>query len=140
LEGLLKAQMTVVEALRQPLYRDLEEGYKVRCARDKIVPQRIVLTADEIRLGKLFPQRTDKMKGAFDNQAFAAARREMKDAPAYSLGQAESLVRHYIDGQRNILQIRNAAAAAASQAVPLLEVEKYLRVLEKAGFIKIRQV
>jgi hypothetical protein len=140
LEGLLKAQMAAIGALRQPLYRDLEEGYKVRCARDKIVPQRIVLTADEIRLGKLFPQRTDKMKGAFDNQAFAAARREMKDAPAYSLGQAESLVRHYTDGKRNILQIRNAAAAAASQAVPLLEVEKYLRVLEKAGFIKIRQV
>lgn len=65
-------------------------------------------------------------------------RREMKDAPVYQLGRSESEVRNFIDGKRSILEIRNAVAAVTAP-VPLKDVENCLKVLEKAGFVTIRQ-
>jgi hypothetical protein len=79
------------------------------------------------------------MMGLFDSQAFSAARREMKDAPAYSLGRAEGDIRNLIDGKRSIMRIRNAAAAMAGP-VGLKDVEGFVRLLEKAGYIKIRTI
>ncbi|MDD8026344.1 MAG: M28 family peptidase [Acidobacteriota bacterium] len=137
-EALLKAQITALRGASVPAAKSLEEIYRLRCAETKTAPKRIVLTADEIRLARLVPVPTDKMKGLFDSQAFAAAKREMKDAPAYSLGRSESELRNLIDGRRNALQIRNAAAAHLA-GVRLKDVENYLRVLETAGFVKIKK-
>jgi hypothetical protein len=138
-EALLMAQMAGVGGGAPPVAKSLEEAYRLRCGREKLPPQRITPTAEEIRLGRLVPERTEKMMGLFDGQAFAAARREIKDAPAYSLGRAEGDIRNLIDGKRSILRIRNAAAAMAGP-VGLKDVEGYLRLLEKAGYVKIRAI
>jgi hypothetical protein len=112
--------------------------YKFRCAEAKAAPRRISLTSDEIRLGKMVPEPTDKLKGLFDAQAFAAARREMKDAPAYSLGRSEADIRNLIDGQRSLLRIHNAAAAHLP-SVSLKDIESFFLVLEKAGFVRLKR-
>jgi hypothetical protein len=138
LENLLKTKIKTIQDMRLPYYRELEQVYRSRCLKEKLIPQRIALTAEEIRLGKLLPVKTEKMKGLFDSQEFAAKRREMKDAPAYQLGRSESEVRNFIDGKRSILEIRNAVAAV-SAPVPLKGVENCIKVLEKAGFVTIRQ-
>jgi hypothetical protein len=138
LENLLKTKIKTIQDMRLPYYRELEQVYRSRCLKEKLIPQRIALTAEEIRLGKLLPVKTEKMKGLFDSQEFAAKRREMKDAPAYQLGRAESEVRNFIDGKRSILEIRNAVAAVTAP-VPLKGVENCIKVLEKAGFVTIRQ-
>jgi hypothetical protein len=138
LENLLKTKIKTIQDMRLPYYRELEQVYRSRCLKEKLIPQRIALTAEEIRLGKLLPVKTEKMKGLFDSQEFAAKRREMKDAPAYQLGRSESEVRNFIDGKRSILEIRNAVAAVAAP-VPLKGVENCIKVLEKAGFVTIRQ-
>ncbi|MCJ7563095.1 MAG: M28 family peptidase [Candidatus Aminicenantes bacterium] len=138
LENLLKTKIKTIQDMRLPYYRELEQVYRSRCLKEKLIPQRIALTAEEIRLGKLLPVKTEKMKGLFDSQEFAAKRREMKDAPAYQLGRSESEVRNFIDGKRSILEIRNAVAAVTAP-VPLKSVENCIKVLEKAGFVTIRQ-
>jgi hypothetical protein len=138
LENLLKTKIKTIQDMRLPYYRELEQVYRSRCLKEKLIPQRIALTAEEIRLGKLLPVKTEKMKGLFDSQEFAAKRREMKDAPAYQLGRSESEVRNFIDGKRSILEIRNAVAAVTAP-VPLKGVENCIKVLEKAGFVTIRQ-
>ena len=138
LENLLKTKIKTIQDMRLPYYRELEQVYRSCCLKEKLIPQRIALTAEEIRLGKLLPVKTEKMKGLFDSQEFAAKRREMKDAPAYQLGRSESEVRNFIDGKRSILEIRNAVAAVTAP-VPLKGVENCIKVLEKAGFVTIRQ-
>jgi hypothetical protein len=138
LETFLRTQIKTFEDLRLPYDRELEQIYRNRCLKETLIPQRILLTADELRAGKLVPVKTEKMQGPFDNRAFMVLRRDMKDAPAYSLGRAESAIRSYIDGKRSILAIHNAAEAEAG-AVGIKDVENYIRVLEKAGFVKIQQ-
>ncbi len=137
LAGFLAAQTAVPAALHRPYGKVLETVYANRCAKERIAPQKIALTAEEIRLGKLVPERTEKMRGPFDIHPFLAARRELKGQYRYDLGPAEAEVRNYIDGKRSILQIRNAAA---SQYGPLglKDVETFVRILEKAGMVKIR--
>lgn len=139
LEALLKAQIGAVRGGAAPVVKSLEEAYRLRCGRARLSPQRITPTAEEIRLGRLVPERTEKMMGLFDSQAFAAARREIKDAPAYSLGRAEGDIRNLIDGKRSILRIRNAAAAMAGP-VWLKDVESFVRLLEKTGYVRIRTI
>jgi len=139
LDSLLAAKIRTVQSLQQPFARELEQVYRARCLKEKSAPARIALTAEEIRLGKVIPARTAKMKGLFDGQAFAAARKEMKDAPAYVLGRSEAEVRNFVDGKRSILRIRNAVAAV-SGPVALKDVENYLKVLEKAGFVTLKRI
>jgi aminopeptidase YwaD len=136
LEALLLARKKTLAALRQPASAALEALYRDRCGQAGIPPQKIALTEDEIRLDKLIPKRTDAMKGLFDDAAFSAKRREMKDAPPYNLGRGESDIRNLIDGKRSILRIRNLASAARG-TVGLKDVENYLLLMEKAGFVTI---
>jgi len=138
LEGILNSKIRTVQAMNPAFARELEQVYRSRCLKEKLTPGRIVLTAEEIRLGKLVPVKTEKMKGLFDSAGFAAARREMKDAPASALGRSEAEVRNFIDGKRSVLRIRNAVSAVAAP-VQLKDVENYLKVLEKAGFVTLKQ-
>jgi hypothetical protein len=136
LDGLLKGQAKAIDDLRVPADQELARIYQNRCRKEGIVPVKLVLSADEIRLGKLVPVRTDKMKVAFDSQDFAAKRREAKDLPAYQLGAAESAIRNLLDGKRSILDLRNAAAAEIA-GVTLQNVENCIKTLEKLGYVTI---
>jgi hypothetical protein len=136
LEGLLRSKIKTVQDTKPPYARELEQVYRSRCLKEKLTPQKLSLTADEVRLGKLVPVKTDKMKGLFDSAGFAAARREMKDAPAYLLGRGEAEVRNFIDGKRSVLEIRNGVSAVAAP-VQLKDVENFLKVLEKAGYVRL---
>jgi len=136
LENLLKIRIQAIDEMRLPGDREIWQVYAARCRKEGLTPERLTLTAEEIRLGKLVPVRTEKMKGYFDSQAFGAQLREKKDAPAYQLGRAEYIVRNYLDGKRSILQIRNAAAAEVGN-IPLKEVENCVSALEKTGFVTI---
>jgi len=138
LESLLRAKIKTIKE-SEPLYlKEIEEFYKQRCLEENVKPQKPVLTSDEIRLNRLFPVRTDKMEGFFDFTDFAQKRREAKDLPAYNLGMAEGEVRNFIDGKRSILEIRNAASAEYAP-LSLKDVENYIKVLEKIGYIEIKK-
>lgn len=137
LESHLRARIKGFEDFRDPFLLEVGEIYNLRCLRENVKPQKPSLSQDEIRLSKLIPVRTEKMRGYFDAREFYQKMREMKELPSYQLGRAEYEVRNFIDGKRSILDIRNAVAAEYGP-VPLKGVEGYILVLEKAGFIKIQ--
>ena len=132
LETLLKAQVKAVDDMRLPADQELAQIYQARCRKEGMVPVRITLTTEEIRVGKLVPVRTDKMKIPFDSQDFAARRREAKDLPSYQLGGAETILRNMLDGKRSVLQLRNAAAAEVP-GVTLQNVENWVLDAREAG-------
>jgi hypothetical protein len=45
-------------------------------------------------------------------------------------------VRNFIDGRRSILDIRNGASAEYDP-IPLKDVENFILVLERAGFVEL---
>jgi len=94
------------------------------------------MTAEEKRLSQLVPIRTALMKGYFNRREFARTINGMK-LPSYDLRRYEDFeIRNFIDGKRNVLEIRNAVSAEF-RPLPLSDVENYIRVLEAGGFITI---
>ena len=64
--------------------------------------------------------------------------REMNVQVSPFIFQAEFELRNFINGQRSILDIRNAASAEY-EPLPLLDVEKYFQALEKAGMVELKK-
>jgi len=62
----------------------------------------------------------------------------LEDLPPYRLGRTGFEVRNFIDGEKSILDIRNAVSAEINP-VSLKDVENYMLVLEKAEFIRIEK-
>jgi aminopeptidase YwaD len=136
LESHLEARIRDVENARAPCLREVGETYNLSCLRNNVKPEKPVLSADEVRLSKLVPVRTEKMRGYFNAWEFYQKLREMKEMPAYQLGRADYEVRNFIDGKRSILDIRNAVSAEYGP-LPPKAVEGYILILEKASFVKI---
>jgi hypothetical protein len=144
LEGLLQTQLKAVEACRLPFAKALDEAYKARCLKEGLKPQAAALTADEIRFAKIVPGRTEKMTGPLDMMEFYTKIQEAEARPVVvKVSAMMDEIRNFIDGRRSILQIRDAAAAeAAFMNVPvpaLQDVEKFIKLLEKHGYVKLAE-
>jgi len=139
LEGLLKARVLALDALAKPAAADIEKVYEYRARGEGLKFQKLELQADEIRLSKVVPVRTARMQGFFDSLGFRDKLKELKDLPAYNLQRNEYEVRNFIDGRRSILDIRNGVSAEYDP-VPLKDVENFMLVLEKAGFIELKEL
>jgi aminopeptidase YwaD len=137
LESLLAGQVKTIDDMRIPADAELMRIYSARCAKEGLPPVRPQLTAEEIRLGKIIPVRTEKMKGYFDTQDFNAKVREGKDLPAFQVGRSDYIIRNFVDGRKSILEIRNAVAGE-SVNLSLKEVESCLRALEKFGYVTLK--
>jgi len=141
LTGHLQSHKKAIEACRLPFSREIDEIYRARCLKEGLKPQPVSLTADEIRLGKMIPLRTEKMTGVFDlmeyyNKVYGGA----DNKALMKVSATEGEIRNFIDGRRSILQVRNAVAAeAAFMNVPvpaLQDVENFIKLLEKYGYVK----
>ena len=115
----------------------LAAEYRLRAAWAGVAPREPGLTAEERRAEALVPKRTELMAGFFDTRAFLD-RLKGKSAPEYKLARSEDFeIRNFIDGERSILDIRNAASAEF-RPIPLREVENYIRSLEVAGMVTLQ--
>ena len=138
LEKALAARLARVEDLRQSFLKEIEESYELRCSRDKVQPQKLEPSKDEIRLGGLVPVRTKSMG---DIMAFWQMRdkiSQMKYKMPASIRAAEFELRNFIDGKRTIAEIRDAASAEY-EPLPLADVENYMKFLEKLGMVEIKK-
>jgi len=141
LGSLLQSQKKAIEACRLPFSREIDEIYRARCLKEGLKPQPVGLTADEIRLGKMIPLRTEKMTGPLDLMEYYTKIQDAEARPVVSkVGETEGEIRNFIDGRRSILQVRNAVAAEAAfmnVRVPALQdVENFIKLLEKYGYVK----
>jgi hypothetical protein len=138
--------------------KNLEELATAKAAALKLARKPYVLTAAERRASRLFPARKKDQqllgvqyvfgKLAADttmnlqplNAAFGQAANNMRieganDLQIWSLYDAAA---YYADGQRSILEIRDAVAAEYTP-IPIEEIEKYFRAFEKAGVMAIAE-
>jgi Peptidase family M28 len=138
LEALLKGKIESVEEVRPLFVREIDDLYKRRCLMENRPTQKPALSDGEIRLSRLVPMRTEKMRGYFNGWEFYQKVREMKVPPSYRIGRADFEVRNFIDGRRSILDIRNAVSAE-SGPIGLEGVENYILLLEKTGYVKIEK-
>jgi aminopeptidase YwaD len=136
---ILEARLKRAEDMRPQLLLNLEEVYALRCAKEKIAPQKPALTKEEIRLDGLVPVRTEKMGDVMD---YYKTMDKMGGKVKYSapdrIMEAEFELRNFIDGKRSLLEIRNAASVEYG-SLPLADVEAFMKLLEKLGMIEIRK-
>jgi len=105
-------------------------------------PKKPALIAEEKRLSRLIPERLVGYEFMVD---FRYLERTLDDPDIkqkirlYKVDRfAPWEVLNFCNGMRSILDIRNAVAAEfAPLEVPLKEVEEYLKILEKAGVVRI---
>ncbi len=138
LEEKLNSRIRALEGLKSIYLNSLEDIYRQHCLELKVTPVKLTLLPEEIRLSRIIPVRTEKMRGYFNALEFRERMRELKDLPAYNLGRAEFEARNFIDGQRSILEIRNALAAEYGP-IPLKQVENFILVLERTGFVTLKK-
>jgi aminopeptidase YwaD len=142
LAALLQSQKGLLKDCRAPFAKAVEEAYQSRCRKDGIRPQAFAASADEIRLDKIVPARTEKMTGPLDLMEYYTLIQDKDARPIVSkIGDVEGEVRNFVDGRKSILQIRDAVAAeAAFMNVPapaLLDVEAFVKLLEKFGYVRL---
>lgn len=137
-QTILKAKLVSLEEMREAWLKELEVVYQQACATKKVRPEKLSLSPDEIRLSKVIPVR--KPAGDDSDPWVVMMRlRQMNVQVAPDVLRAEFEIRNFIDGRRSILDIRNAASAEYDP-LPLLEVEKYFQVLEKAGLVELKKM
>jgi hypothetical protein len=142
LGAFLRSQTELLEACRAPFVKALDEAYQARCRTEGIKPQALAATADETRLAKVVPVRTAKMTGPLDLREYYALDLDKDMRPLLTkLSATESEIRNFVDGRKSVLQIRDAVAAEAAfmnQPAPALaDVEAFLKLLEKIGYVKL---
>jgi hypothetical protein len=138
-EAALLKRVEVFGGIEGPFLKDLGDVYGRRCAALKIKPATPAPTKDETRLAGLVPRRTAKMGTIMDFWNLGDQIRKRKDLPKYNLGEADFEARNFIDGKRSILDIRDAISAEFDP-VPAVEVENYMKYLEKLGMINAETV
>jgi hypothetical protein len=134
---LLKAKLESLDQFQETWLKELETTYQLACVNKKVKPEKLTLTAEEIRLSQMIPVRKPQSQD-FDPWVAMMKLREMNLQVSPLIYQADFELRNFIDGQRSILDIRNAASAEYDP-LPLLDVEKYFQALEKAGLVEIKK-
>lgn len=81
--------------------------------------------------------RTEAMKGFFNPRKFREETKDLDDFPLKTIrGRLELEVWNFIDGKRSILEIRNAVSAEF-WPIPHKDVDRYIKVLEQLGYVRI---
>ncbi len=137
-ETALAGRLSGLEAVRAAHLKGLDDLYASRCRALGLKVEKAAPTKDEIRLAGLVPVRTEKMGGPMSLWSLRDEVRKLNYQPPPSIMMAEMELRNFIDGERSILDIRDAASAEY-EPLDLLEVEKWIGVQEKLGLVTIKK-
>jgi len=137
-EADLAARLAGLDAFRTSSLRVLDDLYASRCKALGVKAQKAAPTKDEVRLAALVPVRTEKMGGVETMWALRDEIRKLNYQPPPSIQRAEDELRSFIDGERSIRDIRDAASAEF-EPIDLLEVEKWVGIQEKLGLVTIKK-
>ena len=116
--------------------RDLFTLYRSLAVRFGMKPILPKLSLEERKAARLIPKRTKDFEGYFDSFLFYMRIGKMPQLRLPRMATFE--IRNFINGKRSILDIRNAVSAEY-EPVPLAEVTKYIKLLEKAKFVTIEK-
>ncbi|MGB8957612.1 MAG: M28 family peptidase [Candidatus Aminicenantales bacterium] len=137
-EAALAGRLSGLEAVRAAHLKGLDDLYASRCRALGLKVEKAAPTKDEIRLAGLVPVRTEKMGGLMSLWSLRDEVRKLDYQPPPSIMMAEMELRNFIDGERSILDIRDAASAEY-EPLDLLEVEKWVGIQEQLGLVTIKK-
>ncbi len=137
-ESALAARLAGLDAARAAHLKGLNDIYASRCRALGVKAEKAAPTQDEVRLAGLVPVRTEKMGGMETMWALRDEIRKLNYQPPPSITMAEMELRNFIDGERSILDIRDAASAEYAP-IDVLDVEKWVGVQEKLGLVTIKK-
>jgi len=137
-EGDLAARLAGLDAVRTTHLKGIDELHASRGRTLGVKTERPVPTKDEVRLAGLVPVRTEKMGGMMSMWELRDELRKLDYRPSPAIMTAEMELRNFIDGERSILDLRDAASAEF-EPLDLLEVEKWVAVQEKLGLVTIKK-
>jgi aminopeptidase YwaD len=134
----LAGRLAGLDAVRTARLKGLDGLYAARGKALGLRPEPIAPTADEIRLAGLVPVPSNKGGGMMSLRAMREELRKLDYRPSPAVMKAERELRSFVDGERSILDIRDAASAEF-EPVDLLEVEQWVGVQEKLGLVTIKK-
>ncbi|MGZ5487905.1 MAG: M28 family peptidase, partial [Candidatus Aminicenantales bacterium] len=137
-ESALAARLAGLDAARAAHLKGLNDMYASRCRALGVKAEKAAPTQDEVRLAGLVPVRTEKMGGIETMWALRDEIRKLNYQPPPSIMMAERELRNFIDGERSILDIRDAASAEYAP-IDILDVEKWVGVQEKLGLVTMKK-
>jgi len=137
-EAVLGGRLARLDAVRAAYLKDIDDLYASRCRALAVKAEKAVPTKDETRLAGLVPVRTAKMGGMMAMWTLRDQIRKLNYQPPPSITMAEMELRNFIDGERSILDIRDAASAEFEPLDPL-EVETWVGIQEKLGLVTIKK-
>ncbi len=127
-----------LDKLKAAFLERVEQAYEFACLRAGVKPQKPVATAEESRLARLVPVRTDKMRSFFNDGDFYGQVKDPKTLPVFKHYETAYELRNFIDDRRSILDIRNAVSAEIAP-VSLKDVEAYVNALVSAGYVELKK-
>ncbi len=137
-EAALAGCLAGLDAVRAAQLKGLDDLYASRCRALGLKVEKAAPTKDEIRLAGLVPVRTEKMGGLMSMWSLRDEVRKLNYQAPPSIMMAEWELRNFIDGERSVLDIRDAASAEY-EPLDLLEVEKWVGIQEKLGLVTIKK-
>jgi aminopeptidase YwaD len=137
-EAALAGRQAGLDAVRAAHLKGLDDLYASRCRALGLKVEKAAPTKDEVRLAGLVPVRTEKMGGMMSMWSLRDEVRKLNYQPPPSIMTAEWELRNFIDGERSILDIRDAASAEY-EPIDLLEVEKWVGIQEKLGLVTVKK-
>ena len=137
-EAALKGRLAGLDSVRDIHLQGVDALYASRCKALGVKPEKAGPTKDETRLAGLVPVRTEKMGGLMSMWNLRDELRKLDYQPPPSIRMAERELRNFIDGERSILDIRDAASAEF-EPLDLLEVEKWVGIQEKLGLVTVKK-
>jgi len=134
----LAGRLAGLDTVRTAHIKVVDELYAARCRALGVKAEKPVPTKDEVRLAGLVPVRTAKIGGMMAMWSLREEVRKLGYQAPMAIRMAEEELRNFIDGERSILDIRDAASAEFAP-LDLLEVETWVGVQEKLGLVTLKR-
>jgi len=116
--------------------RLIEQRYSSRCSLFGVAPRKITLSPEEERARRIVPRRNSGFIGPLYHGYLSDKLGEEVERKLPLRGSRAYEAINFVDGRRSLLAIRDALSAEYGP-VSLSSVERFFRVLERAGLIRI---
>jgi hypothetical protein len=131
--------ITEIKGWKEKSFEDLRKYYKLSCEARETEPQKIALTEEEIEARKLRPIRNPALKGPL-GWGYLRDKLASTDIDFFRLlpgfdSRMTYEILNCIDGERNVLDIRNAVSAEY-EPVPVSKVLEFIELLAKADVVQ----
>jgi len=137
-ERRLASRLAALEGVRDAYGKGVDDLYAERCRTLAAKPVKAAPTPDELRLSRIVPVKTDKIKGMRGIWQMRDEIQKLKYQPPVSIMRSESELKNFMDGTRSVKDIRDAVSAEF-EPLPLADVEKWVEVYEKLGLVTLRK-